>query len=243
MASVRSIHPITGIEVEAWIGDDLREELNAHYNFVCSHESSSIKRVKYSNEAEHIHRLCLECGQFISQGMSKSTPVDNKVYDFEAQIREYKFDRDLKFHELVKKFADRQKLTSADFKKEYLKYLASDEWKVIREKVLLRENHICEGCGVNKATEVHHLTYVRMKEELLFDLKAVCRDCHLKCHPERKPDGELDYFDDNPCISCRYYGSSEESNSWCIVHDKHSVAAILDAELCGPNLSSFEGLK
>ena len=61
-------------------------------------------------------------------------------------------------------------------------YLKSYEWSVIRQKVLTRSGGLCEGCGFERATEVHHLTYERVGKEMLFDLVAVCRGCHGKIH-------------------------------------------------------------
>lgn len=67
---------------------------------------------------------------------------------------------------------------------EYGRYLQSSTWREKRRKVLERANYVCEGCGEQKATEVHHLTYKRVGKEMLFDLVAVCHQCHLICHEE-----------------------------------------------------------
>jgi predicted HNH restriction endonuclease len=57
----------------------------------------------------------------------------------------------------------------------------------LRQKVLNRSNHVCEGCGDAKATQVHHMNYERWGgNELLIDLLAVCADCHRKLHPKDK---------------------------------------------------------
>jgi hypothetical protein len=64
----------------------------------------------------------------------------------------------------------------------YRDYLKSQEWAVRRAKVMRRAGHICEGCGNKPATEVHHLTYDHVTEEFLFELVAVCGDCHERLH-------------------------------------------------------------
>jgi hypothetical protein len=61
---------------------------------------------------------------------------------------------------------------------DYNRYLESPQWRVRRDAVLHRANWICEGCGKNRATEVHHLNYDHVKHEMLFDLVAICRTCH-----------------------------------------------------------------
>jgi len=66
----------------------------------------------------------------------------------------------------------------------YNEYLLSEEWQSLRIRVFARARGVCEGCGINSATQVHHLTYVRVGQEMLFDLVAVCDDCHSRIHPE-----------------------------------------------------------
>ena len=41
-------------------------------------------------------------------------------------------------------------------------YLGSAFWRGRREHILKRANHTCEKCGKRPATEVHHLTYIRI---------------------------------------------------------------------------------
>ncbi len=45
-----------------------------------------------------------------------------------------------------------------------------------------RSGGVCEACGDAPAAQVHHLTYERIGRELLFDLAAVCLECHKKAH-------------------------------------------------------------
>jgi 5-methylcytosine-specific restriction endonuclease McrA len=60
----------------------------------------------------------------------------------------------------------------------YNEYLRSEEWQNLRRRVFQRAEQCCEGCGTWPATEVHHLTYKRVGHEMLFDLVAICHDCH-----------------------------------------------------------------
>ena len=73
------------------------------------------------------------------------------------------------------------KFQKSDYYK-YLLHLQSDYWKNIRLQVLERDNNTCQECKEKPATEVHHLTYERLGNELLEDLLAVCRICHLNIH-------------------------------------------------------------
>jgi hypothetical protein len=70
-------------------------------------------------------------------------------------------------------------------------YLQSPIWLEKRRLVLRRCGGICEGCGVRKAVQVHHLEYPKdclpgspewLRQEKLFHLVALCLDCHDDLH-------------------------------------------------------------
>jgi hypothetical protein len=60
----------------------------------------------------------------------------------------------------------------------YNEYLESPEWQERRAAVLARAKYVCEACGIERATEVHHPTYAHVFNEPLFELRAICHDCH-----------------------------------------------------------------
>jgi len=62
---------------------------------------------------------------------------------------------------------------------EYQKYLQSDAWKRKRYVVLRRDNWTCRICGA-KATEVHHMKYLRSHREPIEWLISVCSPCHSR---------------------------------------------------------------
>jgi 5-methylcytosine-specific restriction endonuclease McrA len=64
----------------------------------------------------------------------------------------------------------------------YNKYLQSDDWKAKRGKVLERCDGLCEGCREAPATQVHHLTYNHVGDELLYELVGICDACHERVH-------------------------------------------------------------
>jgi len=64
----------------------------------------------------------------------------------------------------------------------YHRYLGQDFWRERREHILKPANGKCEKCGQRPPTEVHHLTYIRVFQELPSDLLAVCRQCHAEIH-------------------------------------------------------------
>jgi len=70
----------------------------------------------------------------------------------------------------------------------YNGYLRSHYWKARQQAVMKRTNGVCEGCEQNRASQVHHTTYKHVGREPLFDLRAVCADCHEMLHLGR-PNG------------------------------------------------------
>lgn len=69
---------------------------------------------------------------------------------------------------------------------QYSEYLTTPKWKAKRLQVLERENYLCQGCQYAKAVHVHHTTYNNLYDELLFQLVALCVDCHSRLHPEKQ---------------------------------------------------------
>lgn len=64
----------------------------------------------------------------------------------------------------------------------YREYLQSSAWAKLRRQVLMRAAFICEGCGAKPAVEVHHKTYEHVGDEFLFELTALCKECHGRLH-------------------------------------------------------------
>jgi hypothetical protein len=67
-------------------------------------------------------------------------------------------------------------------REQYRIYLQSEQWQCLRQKVFVRAGGQCEGCGEHPASEVHHLTYANIFAERLFQLVAVCSECHRLVH-------------------------------------------------------------
>jgi hypothetical protein len=64
----------------------------------------------------------------------------------------------------------------------YNDYLQSDAWHQLRPHIFRRAGGVCEGCGRAEATQVHHLTYKHVTTEFLWELVAICDDCHARVH-------------------------------------------------------------
>lgn len=70
-----------------------------------------------------------------------------------------------------------------DWQSLYNFYMKSPRWESKRLNILKRDNFICkyENC-TRKATQVHHLTYDRLGDELPEDLLSICAKCHHQIH-------------------------------------------------------------
>lgn len=63
----------------------------------------------------------------------------------------------------------------------YGDYLASPEWRGRRLVVLVLARGKCCRCDA-EASQVHHLTYERIRREWLVDLEPLCDGCHETEH-------------------------------------------------------------
>lgn len=69
-----------------------------------------------------------------------------------------------------------------EYRDRYHAYLQTPAWREKSAAVIKRADGWCEGCGVNRATQAHHLTYDHVGDEFLWELRAVCRRCHERFH-------------------------------------------------------------
>ena len=79
----------------------------------------------------------------------------------------------------------------SQWRKDYYEYLLTSAWRAKRDLVMARAGGQCEGCRQRPATQVHHKRYPKGAEpgsdgwiarEKLFDLVAVCDECHTDIH-------------------------------------------------------------
>jgi hypothetical protein len=178
---------------------DFQTKLKAHdEKYFCNHESSGIaKRIVGGGGIQYVVQYA-KCGQPISGAIARKTVLeklggkeppefDNELYDSwnsskstecQALYQKYQDDKT----RLAKAFGIEDKSDKEGFFEVYNEHLKSEKWNQKRDKVFKRAKGTCEGCLENKATIVHHLTYANVGDELLFQLVALCDECHSKCH-------------------------------------------------------------
>ena len=149
------------------------------------------KRIRYKmSEAgsKLFYLQCQNCGRATRLSKDKVAnpnslqiePVNQKLIEaWSKKITDFY----ARFHEQKQiEWQTQKQQEREEWFKWYNAYLGTNAWRIKREAVLERDNYTCQGCLKNKATQVHHLTYDRAGQEMLFDLISVCTQCHNLIH-------------------------------------------------------------
>lgn len=203
------VDPDTGKRVILHRDAELEAELNRHHKSrECGHAHSEIRRAVVGGGQIQFKRQCVSCGEPVGSAIAHAlAPKEAPAYDTEIVERrktEYLAQRE----EILLKHLRRQKAKQGAYWDDYSKYLASPQWAAKRDLVLKRANYICEGCLENPASQVHHLSYKNKFREFLFELVAVCMDCHKRLHDGEsvsEPAGPTE-LPDRPC--------ADSNDSW-----------------------------
>jgi hypothetical protein len=119
--------------------------------------------------------LCPDCGHSRALKMAEY-PDLGALPEFDDGIRDRVYEKN---HILWQEKMQREREErSAQWWDAYHAYLSSPEWRERRRRVLKRANGVCEACLEQEATQVHHETYKHVGNEPLFELRAVCVECH-----------------------------------------------------------------
>lgn len=159
--------------------------------FQCEHEETLLVKSPHINSYWH---QCQRCGHKQKVAASKLTERERATCkEFDPNLEEEYREKSRQKGEALRaeqeaayqRYVEAIDESNAKWWQWYNQYLKTPEWKAKRSKVLARAKGICEGCGVYSASQVHHLTYDRAGDEMLFDLVAVCWECHQKLHPDK----------------------------------------------------------
>jgi hypothetical protein len=66
----------------------------------------------------------------------------------------------------------------------YRIYMASPQWRRLRQAKFAEVGRRCERCGGRECIEVHHRSYQNFGRERLEELEVLCRPCHAGEHGE-----------------------------------------------------------
>jgi hypothetical protein len=162
------------------------EERDIFQRHECKHPTTQICYQITQSDQTRYRVQCVECGETRPIAKSKLKRPDLAIPLKKFDVSPWEYRRQKAEPELKKNLLKWLNILMTRANKrqiQYENYLQSPQWKIKRAKVLKRANGTCEGCGENKAVEVHHLTYDRIYNEMLFDLVAVCKSCHDQLHP------------------------------------------------------------
>lgn len=133
-------------------------------------------------------RQCLVCGYQVGPAISRKapevqdlvpTPFDEELIERYEELRRTQFRRQQILRE--QQAAQKQR----EWWQWYDRYLSTPQWKARRALVMKRAQGLCEGCRSAQAQQVHHLTYDHVGNEFLFELVALCNECHDRIHEEK----------------------------------------------------------
>lgn len=161
---------------------ELRAELRAIDEAQCEHARSQVVRYRVSGGASQARRQCLECGDVFGgavRSMGSLPDWDSGLLVLWVERRIAAMNAVSARHETI------QAAELIDKREQHAAYLQSQTWRIKRKRVLERCGGACEGCRDQRATQVHHLTYKHWGRELLFELVALCDECHAVCHEDR----------------------------------------------------------
>jgi 5-methylcytosine-specific restriction endonuclease McrA len=153
----------------------------------CYHEDKKVVWTTVGADGEalvvkQLRHQCQGCGRLLANALpySKATS-DTPDLDIEALNRWIDYDKG----QWSRRREEHKALDTARIAEQriaYEAYLQSDSWRARREIVFERCGGLCEGCRRQRATQVHHLTYANVGNEFLWELVAVCRECHERVH-------------------------------------------------------------
>lgn len=154
-----------------------------HDRFTCDHPTGAVCKRQISGGSFQYVAQCTRCGKPMCSPMPKSEALaicgGREPQPFDDDLRE-QWDRTQS--EAAAEINARFDRTA--FFAQYSEYLNSSAWAARRKAVLRGASGQCEGCAERAATQVHHLTYEHVGAELLFELVAVCDECHERIHQE-----------------------------------------------------------
>ena len=150
----------------------------------CRHPEASISRPRrrvLRNGTVTFWRQCTICGAAIAPAATRAVAMrwaKGHPADFDETLKQI-YAETRKADLAAARVARRKEWFSW-----YDQYLLSDEWRRLRALVFDRCGGLCEGCRSAPAEQVHHRSYEHAGNEFLFELVALCVDCHRRIHDD-----------------------------------------------------------
>lgn len=153
----------------------------------CGHETSELRQKLATNGTRMVAYQCLGCGRASSHWLKISTvPNAASLAQWDPTISDRYYERQREqLNARLGKIQAFQQLQQQEWWDQYNQYLRTPAWRSRRALVLQRAGGWCEGCRKSEATQVHHLTYEHVCNEFLWELVAICDECHERVHESK----------------------------------------------------------
>jgi hypothetical protein len=149
----------------------------------CDHDNKGYCWRTFSNGSKHFGTQCLQCGDWCALPKKIKQNLPALVFDapdYDPEIRESWFRDQSRLR------SEQSKETILTSRQRLEEYYSSPAWNEFRSARLEFNrkflNGLCEICRRNPAIQCHHMTYARAYNEWLFDVAALCRECHEAIH-------------------------------------------------------------
>lgn len=163
------------------------EEIQSYHEasaYKCRHEHDELRDYQTSNGGWQRKRQCLKCGGSTSQPQSRNKDQAVPLWDNELRARWEAACTEIQ-SAIETELVDRTNNTEFKGYWLYEDYLKSQEWKKRSKLVMQRDGGTCQACLERRADHVHHHTYDHIFSEFLFELVAVCSECHSGLHSKK----------------------------------------------------------
>lgn len=204
----------------------------------CRHENQELRRGTNKGGAPVVRMQCLDCGLRVGNPVKRPHNAEELPEFDDAMHDDYNVARMMKKEEIDKKYLEFQlrrwkgrEQADSYYQQAHNAYLASPEWQNLRQRVIDRSQGLCEGCRLRPPTEVHHLSYEHWGHEFLFELVALCGDCHDRIHAKGDHEAII-----KGCRGCLH----ANRDYYCLRYDTAMVAALEADELCSFDRVGFE---
>jgi hypothetical protein len=137
----------------------------------CPHPTLERRQRTHANGVVVHGDQCLTCGHWSENGIKKDRALTDLPW-YDEKLR----------HSFRDQGGFKTTRLGADW---YHVYLQSPEWKRRRRMIMERSGGVCEArivCDGSSSVAVHHLSYRYLGFEPLWDLAAVCDECHSFIH-------------------------------------------------------------
>ncbi len=204
----------------------------------CGHERQQLRRGTNKGGAPVFRMQCLDCGFRVGNPVKRPSDADElpeiddamrDTYDAKRDAAKAKIDQKCVEIQLRRWRAKEQ--GESYYRQAHNAYLASPEWRELRQRVMDRAQGLCEGCRLSPAREVHHLSYEHWGHEFLFELVALCGDCHDRIHAKGDHEALV-----AGCSGCLHASRGH----YCRLYDVPMVTALEAEELCSFERVGYE---